>query len=206
MFRGACASTIAARPRIERARALAESLQGEISKDYRAELLTFGEALGRATPAQLSADARRSDLSGALAALAERYRGQRLAGVVVLSDGGDTAPQEAGTTKPLDVPVFAVGVGESAAARDREVVNLTAGEPLLSNSSVDLSVSVTSAGLGAAPFQVRLTENGRPIETRQVTPAADGAPMHELFTVSPSPDRATVYGVEIPLDPKETGG
>ena len=36
-----------------------------------------------------------------------------------------------------------------------------------------------------------------------MTPTADGAPMHELFTVSPSPDRATVYGVEIPLDPKE---
>ena len=38
----------------------------------------------------LSADARRSDLSGALTALVDRYRGQRLAGVVVLSDGGDT--------------------------------------------------------------------------------------------------------------------
>jgi uncharacterized membrane protein len=190
-------------PRIDRARALADSLQREIGKDYRTELLTFGEALGRATPAQLSADARRSDLSGALAGLAERDRGQRLAGVVVLSDGGDTASQEAGTTKALDVPVFAVGVGERTTARDREVVNLTAGEPLLSDSSVDLSVSVTSAGFGAAPFQLRLTENGRPIETRQVTPTADGAPIHELFTVSPSPDRATVYGVEIPLEKNE---
>jgi uncharacterized membrane protein len=190
-------------PRIERARTMATSLLGEIGKDYRTELLTFGESLGRATPAQLSADARRSDLSGALAALAERYRGQRLAGVVVLSDGGDTATQEAGTSKALGVPVFAIGVGDPSIARDREVINLTAGDPLLSDSSVDLSVSVTSSGFGATPFPVRLTENGRPIETRQVTPTADGAPMHELFTVSPSPDRATVYGVEIPGDARE---
>ena len=153
-------------PRIDRARTLASSLQAEIGKDYRTELMTFGESLGRATPEQLSADARRSDLSGALAALAERFRGQRLAGVVVLSDGGDTASQEAGSSRPLGVPVFAIGVGDPSVARDREVINLTAGEPLLSGSSVDLSVSVTSAGFGATPFQVRLTENGRPIETR----------------------------------------
>jgi uncharacterized membrane protein len=190
-------------PRIERARELARSLLADIGKDYKTELLTFGESLGRSTPDQLSADARRSDLSGALAALAERYRGQRLAGIVVLSDGGDTAAQEAGTTKQLGVPVFAIGVGDSAPARDREVINLTAGEPLLSDSSVDLSVTVTSSGLGTTPFQLRLTENGRPIETRQVAPSADGAPHHELFTVSPSPDRATVYGVEVPVDSRE---
>ena len=88
-------------------------------------------------------------------------------------------------------------------ARDREVINLTAGEPLLSDSSVDLSVSVTSTGFGTTPVQLRLTENGRPIETRQVSPTADGSPMHELFTVSPSPDRATVYGVEIPVEARE---
>lgn len=190
-------------PRIERARSLVQDLQASIGVDFRTELLTFGESLGRADVRHLSAEARRSDLSGALGALADRYRGQRLAGVVVLSDGGDTAAQEAGTSRPLDVPVFAVGIGNPATPRDREIINLTAGEPLLSESSVDLSVSATNGGFGTAPLQLRLTENGRPIETRQVTPPADGAAFHEVFTVSPSPDNATVYGVEIPVDAGE---
>src|SRR5215213_2937554 len=43
-------------PRIERARALAGTLLGDVGKDFRTELLTFGESIGRATPAQLSAD------------------------------------------------------------------------------------------------------------------------------------------------------
>jgi hypothetical protein len=190
-------------PRIERARELARDLQTQIGADFRTELLTFGESLGRAEPAQLTADARRSDLSGALAALADRYRGQRLAGVVVVSDGGDTAAQEAGTSRRLNVPVFTVGVGNSAIGRDREVINLTAGEPLLAESSVDLSVSATSAGFGAQSMELRLTANGRPIETRHVTPPADGGPIHEVFTVSPSADSATVYAVEIPVEPGE---
>jgi uncharacterized membrane protein len=190
-------------PRIERARELARDLQTQIGADFRTELLTFGESLGRAEPAQLTADARRSDLSGALAALADRYRGQRLAGVVVVSDGGDTAAQEAGTSRRLNVPVFTVGVGNSAIGRDREVINLTAGEPLLAESSVDLSVSATSAGFRAQSMELRLTANGRPIETRHVTPPADGGPIHEVFTVSPSADSATVYAVEIPVEPGE---
>lgn len=190
-------------PRIERARALATDLQETIGADFRVELLTFGESLGRAVPAQLTADARRSDLTSAIVALGERYRGQRLAGVVVLSDGGDTSPQEAGTTRAVAVPIFTVGIGDRAASRDREVINLTAGEPILSDSSIDLSVSVTTTGFGTAPLQLRLTENGRPLETRHVTPAADGTPIHEVFTVSPSPETATVYGVEIPADAGE---
>jgi uncharacterized membrane protein len=186
-------------PRIERARALAEQFVQQIGADFRTEVLGFGEAVSRADPRQLTADARRSDLSGALTAVAERYRGQRLAGVVVLSDGGDTAQREAGSSRPLDVPVFTVGIGNAAVGRDREVVNLTAGQALLADSSIDLSVTATSAGLGSAPLDLRLTANGRPLEVRRVTAPADGAPIHEVFTVSPSADAPTVYAVEIPL-------
>jgi uncharacterized membrane protein len=189
--------------RIDRARTLAAELQKTIGAEFRTDVLSFGESLARADVARLAADARRSDLSGALTALADRYKGQRLGGVVVLSDGGDTSASEAGTTRALDVPVFAVGIGARTVERDREVVNLTAGEPVVSGSSIDLSVSATSVGFGTAPMPLRLSENGRPIETRQAAPAAPGAPIHEVFTVSPSPDVATVYAVEIPVEAGE---
>lgn len=190
-------------PRIERARGIVQHLQAQFASRFQTEVLSFGESLARTDSAQLSANARRSDLSGALRTLADRYRGRPLAGVVVVSDGGDTAIEEAGGTRSVPVPVFTVGVGNAELPRDIEVVNLTAGEPLLTGSSIDLSVSATSSGFGTAPIELRLKENGRPIETRRVTPSAEGAPVHELFTVSPSPDRATVYSVEVPADDGE---
>lgn len=189
--------------RFERAQALAAELQGSVGKQFRTEVLTFGESLARAEPARLSADARRSDLSAALASLTERYKSQPLAGVIVLSDGGDTSPREAGTTQAMAVPVFTVGIGASTGIRDREIVNLTAGDPLGSASSVDLSVSATSTGFGETPIELRLSANGRPIESRTVVPRADRAPVHEVFTVSPSPDGPTVYAVEVPVAPGE---
>lgn len=186
--------------RIARAAAAARELQQQLGPAFRTELVTFGESVARSDVDHLSADARRSDLSGALATLADRYRSQRLAGIVVLSDGGDTARQEAGTVRRLGAPVFAVGIGNSASPRDRELLNVTAGEPLLSDSSIDLSVSAATHGFGAAPIEIRLSENGRPIDVRRVTPPGDAAPVHEVFTVSPSPQAPTVYTVEIPAD------
>jgi uncharacterized membrane protein len=53
------------------------------------------------------------------------------------------------------------------------------------------------------PVELRLTENGRPLDTRRVTPSADGATLLEVFTVSPAADRETVYTVSIPADINE---
>jgi len=185
--------------RLERARGIVRDLQAATAGQHRLELLTFGDALATGLVDQMAATARRSDLSGALADLADRYRRERVAGVIVLSDGGDTSPQERGGTRLVDAPVLAVGIGSGQPSRDREVLNLTAGEPLLPGAAIDLSVSAASAGFGTDPVELRVSANGRPLEVRRVTPGQDGAPIHEVFTVSPSADSATVYAVEIPV-------
>src|SRR5262245_34663853 len=139
--------------RIEQAARIAQDVQTRLGPDYRLEVMTFGESLARADAGRLAAVARRSDLSGALAALADRTRGERLAGVIVLSDGGDTSGLDAREPRLPQAPVFPIGIGSPAAPRDREVVNFTAGEPLLAHSAIDLSVSAVSHGYGVAPVE-----------------------------------------------------
>lgn len=190
--------------RLEQAKQTVRDLQAQLGREYRIEVLSFGDSLASVTDLdRLSATARRSDLSGAIADLADRYQHDRLAGVIVLSDGGDTASQEARESSRIGAPVLTVGIGSAATPRDREIVNLTAGEPLLPGASIDVSVSATSAGYGTDPVEVRISANGRPLEVRRLTPSSDGAPVHTVFTVSPDPDVATVYTVQIPDAPGE---
>ncbi|MGH9200527.1 MAG: glutamine amidotransferase, partial [Vicinamibacterales bacterium] len=113
-------------------------------------------------------------------------------------DGGATDEPESERPRLPAAPIFAVGIGSPAPPRDREIVNLTSGEPILAGASVDLSVSAVSSGFPKEAVEFRVSANGRPVDVRRVTPPADGAPLHEVFTVSPDPDVATVYTVEIP--------
>ena len=50
-----------------------------------------------------------SDLSGAIAAVRDRYRGRPVAGIVLISDGGDTSAGAA--ADGVIPPVYAIGVG-----------------------------------------------------------------------------------------------
>ena len=185
--------------RLEAARDLLQRhVQPALERRFRPELWTFGEALAPMTGTTLTGDARRSDLSGALRALRDRDRQRRVAAIVVISDGGETGAEDAAAVAEAGaVPVFTIGVGAAEALADLEVLDVSAGEAALADSSVDISVAAMNRG-GTAPFDLRVLENGRPIDLRRMTPATDGSPVRAVFTVSPPRDTATLYTVEIP--------
>jgi len=175
-----------------------------VSARFQPEILTFGESLTPGSPTTLTATARRSDLSGALRALRERYRGRSLPGIVVLSDGGDTSGQDAASeVESGGAPIFTIGIGDFEPQRDREVLALTAGDPNVENALVDLSVSAVSRGLGTAPLRLRVLANGQPVDARTITPQADGSPIQETFLVAPDRTSPTLFTVEIPEDGDE---
>jgi uncharacterized membrane protein len=193
--------------RLARATALLKTELGPaLASHFVTELYTVGNGLTPGTIEGLTADARRTDLSGALTAVRERYRGQRVAGIVVLSDGGDTGKSggSGGSSGDADgPPVFAIGIGSPDGPRDREVLGITAGDPHLDQASVDLHVTAASSGFGRTPFELRVLANGQVLDTRRIVPPADGSPIDEMFTVSPNPGNPTVYTAEIPKDEAE---
>ena len=171
-----------------------------IGDEFQIELWGFGEALAPTDLASVRAEARRSDLRAALDAVQTHYAGRSVTGIVVVSDGGDTggaAPQWTGS------PVFTIGVGAPAVSRDREVLDLTAGQAVVAESVVDLSISVVGHGFGLEPFEVRVLEDGRLLRVLRVALPADGAVVRTVVPVSPKSETATLYTVEIPLDPTE---
>ena len=192
--------------RLARANELLKTVLGvPLTSHFKTDIYSAGDGIAPAKADGFSADSRRTDLAGALASVRERYRGQRVAGIVVISDGADTGAGQADASvgSASGPPVFAVGVGSPDGPRDREVLGITAGDPRLDHASVDLHVTAVSSGFGRAPFSLRVLANGQLLETRHVVPTADGSPIDQVFTVSPDPLNATVYTAEIPRDDAE---
>ncbi len=183
--------------RIDRARHIvAQTLVPAIAPHFHVEVLGFGDGLKATRPEDLDAAGRRSDLAGALAATRERYRGRPVAGIVLVSDGGDTGD---GGVPEGSAPLYAIGVGSPTGGRDREVLSVTAAEAVFDDSRIDLAVSAVSHGQGVEPLALQLLENGRPIAVRRVAPLAEGVPVRTVFRVAPARGQAIVYTVEIPL-------
>jgi uncharacterized membrane protein len=186
--------------RIDRARALvSDDLLPALAARFDVEVLAYGESLNRAAPDELTASARQSDLAGALEAVATRYGDRPIAGIVLLSDGGRT-----GSVHPSSaIPVFPIGLGSAQLEHDREVLSVTALEAVLDDSRLDLAVLAVTHGEGTEPIEMRLLENGRPIDVRHVRAASAGTPVREVFQVTPAAPGPTVYTVEIPVAPGE---
>src|SRR5262249_11294908 len=84
-------------PRIEQAKELLRNeLLPVLGRQARPELFSVGKILAPATLDGLTAGAGESDLTGALGALRDRYRGHQTAGVLLLSDGGNTGQTSSG--------------------------------------------------------------------------------------------------------------
>ncbi len=193
------------KPRLAEAQALLTStVLPALSRIGRPELYAVGEGVAESSVENLAADSRRTELSAAVSTIRERFRGRRVGGIVLLSDGGDTGQASRAVALRAGVPVFAVGIGSIEGVPDREVVGITAGDPRLDQSLVDLHVTTVSHGLGREPFVLRLLANGQLVESRRLASAADGTPGDETFPVAPDPLNATVYTAEVAVDPRES--
>jgi hypothetical protein len=184
--------------RIDRARELvATELLPALSPRFQTELFAYGDGLAPVEVPALSAGGRRSDLAGALTGIRDRLRGRAVAGIVLVSDGGDTsdAAERVAADGP---PLYPVAVGSATAGRDREVLSVTAAEAVLDDSRVELAATAVAHGHGTAPIVMRLMENGRPVEVRQAAPADEGVPVRATFRVTPPRGAPTIYTIEIP--------
>ena len=192
-------------PRIDRAGELVrDRLLPVLGEAFETEVLAFGDALAAVDVDALAAGASRSDLAGALDGIPARFGGRAVAGVVVVSDGVATGRSDvAAAAARLPAPVYTLGVGDPLPGPDREVTALESGQPVGVGSVVDVSATIVSHELGDAPFDVRLSADGRLVDVRRVRPAQDGAPTVAVFRVAPDPVLASVYTVEVPVDAAE---
>ena len=181
--------------------AIRDDLIPALAGAVRIELWGVGERLEPLDLETARPEARWSDLTGALAEVRDRYAERRTAGVVLVSDGADTGAGVPGA--PAGPPVFTVGVGAREPARDREVLELSAGGPAAAGSAVDLVFSTVGHGFAGEPFDVRVLEDDRLVAVVTVDPPGDGAAARTVVPVSPNRESATLYTVEIPVDAGE---
>ncbi len=184
--------------RLEEAiRLVRDAIVPTLGSRFNLDLLAFGHEIRPVTLEELASlqpAAPATDLAQAMAGVSRRPR--QPVGTIVVSDGGFAIPDDLQPPGGASWPVYSLGVGRTTGHRDVEVRALTAGDASVSASTVDLTATVASSGLGSAPVELRVFANGQAIESRRVVPTGETVPREIVFAVGPDPDAATLYTVE----------
>lgn len=172
------------------------------------EIYTFDEGLQPGAPTAYAGHG--SDLGVALSAVADRYLGEPLQAVVVLTDGIDRGALRrsvmeaaaegrlsAASAPALPGPLSLLPIGEPSGLRDLAIEEVVSGGFAFLRTPVSLRARLRGAAGEVVP--VRLSQDGRQVEERSVTLGEDGRG-EAVFTVIPREVGRFAWELSVPLD------
>lgn len=229
------------RSRVQRAAAAAQQIVDDLAgrdQPFAPEVWFFDEEwrragaddLARLASGSLLPEGKQSRLALPVTSVtANAAEGERpFGGLVVISDGGDTAGLERALTpelreaaRALEAPLHAVLVGEPARFKDLALASAIADEFAFVRNKLTVDVVVRHKGFAGQRVPLTLREDGRPVATTEVVlpaedavavtegepggPGAAGAPgtVKATFTFEPQRAGKRVYTVSAPVLPDE---
>jgi hypothetical protein len=101
---------------------------------------------------------------------------QNIASITIISDGIITEGNNpVYTAEKLGIPVFTVGVGDTAAKNDIEIKNIIYNEFIYAENPTTILVSVGNKGFSGQNVSVLMTEDGNKIEEKIINLSSDGS-------------------------------
>ncbi len=183
-------------------RALAAGLDEHFNVRY----YTFGDRVARVDSVQhAAADGGETNLSEAMDRVLADFRGVPLAGVVMLTDGGDNSTgvplNQAEQLRAMEVPLHVVGMGQTAFSQDREVLEAVVSRSVEETTGAEIEVKVRSWAAEPEPvaFNLFLGEERVFTESRMLK----GEGKVDQFTFFYEPERMEAREYTLSIEPAE---
>ncbi|MXZ75415.1 MAG: hypothetical protein F4207_11625 [Gemmatimonadetes bacterium] len=156
----------------------------------------------------LSTEGTGTDIGGAMSFLEGGSGAGRFGAAVLVTDGNFTAGRDPlRVAEDLDMPVYTVGIGDTLGVRDIGVSHLAVNEVVYTGSNVPIEVGVRGRGFGSVRVPVILRDEGRILQSEEVTLDDTDEERTVVFHVVPETEGIHRYQVEVPeLDGEITAG
>ena len=181
------------------------SFLNRLDQKFKTNLYGFSGALSRLKDGNdLFGEGRTSDLSGALEETIKRSSGMPLSAIVLATDGASNVPSDIATTlrelRARDIPVFTIGVGDTARPLDAELTRINMPRRVLVGSRVNIETFVGLSGYNNTKVLLGVREDGRAIKTEEFNLRGNDTQAINL-EITPATPGVHRYTVEItPLD------
>lgn len=196
-------------PRIEAAKQLmaaGSAFHTALAEKFKVRGFKFaGEADAVQDPNELTGAGQQTNVVSSIDQALRDLSGLPVAGVVVITDGAQTAESDVGALitnlRGRGVPVFAVGVGRTTLEGDLELVRATAPRRLLPGSPATAELLIRASGLREHSVKVDIIEDSHPLRT-QVVPL-QGNEATEVVRISFTPSSPGLHSYTVTAQPLE---
>lgn len=161
-------------------------------------------------------DQRKTDISGALQSVKERYERADLGGVVLVTDGTDTGGIGDRTRRneeldqlslqflsELEAPIHTISVATSNTLRDVGITRVMRDDFAFVHNKVSIEVEIQVVGIEPTSFPVKLMRDGELLQTREVTVTKGQTRYTVTFEYVPKSIGKEIYTLEVPAFPDE---
>jgi len=182
-----------------------DSFLNQLERKFKTNLYGFSGGLTRLKDGNdLFAEGRTSDIAGALDETIKRSSGMPLSAVVLATDGASNVPSDLAAVlrelRARDIPVFTVGVGNTARPMDAELTRVNMPQRVLVGSRLNIETIVGLSGYGATKVLLSVREDGRAVKTEEVSLRGNDTQAVNL-EITPATPGIHRYTVEVtPLD------
>lgn len=175
-----------------------------LGQDFDVRRYTFDTALRPVKEYQTFAfDGQGSALAGSLRSLADRFRGQPVAGILVFTDGNATDLTEQANWQGLP-PVYPVVLGGEDSLVDLSVARVSVSQTNFDAAPVTIAAEIEGQGVAGKSVVVRvLDESGKEVERREVAAMPAGRPLAQRFLFKPEQAGISFYTIEACLAGEE---
>jgi uncharacterized membrane protein len=153
---------------------------------------------------ELALDGQSSAIATSLASLAQRYRGQPVAGILLMTDGNATDLADRASDWKSLPPVYPVAVGEDAGLADLAVSRVSVSQTNFEAAPVTIVAEIAGQGLAGKKVVARVLDaTGKEVERRVLPGVKDGETLAQRFLVKPERPGVSFYTVEAFLETDE---
>jgi len=179
----------------------------QIGEKNEAEYFRFAAGLESWNPDSadsLKLDGDGTNIQNALRSLQEQTADQYLKAVVLITDGADNLGENpVRAAGALGVPIFTIGVGDSAEPRDVLVSRVFTNQITYVKHQVPVEVTLKSAGFSNENARVLLKQGTQTLASTTVKLSASSLEQTLQFQFTPEEEGVAKYQIEIPALPNE---
>ena len=176
-----------------------------LAQDFDVRRYTFDRALRPVKDfSSLALDGQASALAGSLREMADRFRGQNVAGILVLTDGNATDLGDLPASWQGLPPVYPVLLGSEGSLVDLSVARASVSQTNFDAAPVTITAEIEGQGVAGREVVVRvLDESGKEVERRTVASFPADRPLAQRFLIKPEKPGVSFYTVHASLKGEE---